>query len=336
MEYKYVCSQRRRRVLSPTNRGRERSSPHRLSDALSINHSLLMPTTTPKRRERWNQSVNQPFDHDVGFSPEKNEVKDAPDYDRRTMYKIESDTARKQRINLLRLGIVVSALGYGAAMSGQLSLSLEIVAFLKAVPIFLLLALVMLLGDMKPYANRMALGLMFCAVGDVCLELDGGGRTVLPFFFIGLASFFVGHCCYTLAFATNRIDLTVLKVVPAMIYCASIFLVLRPSLPADLYFPVLAYALAIGLMCVFGLCRQPAGHAPLWSSRCSAVGAIVFCASDTILAYNRFVAPIPHAKYSIMFTYYLAQYILVMSARGAMARPLTKALGSVENFFKTK
>jgi uncharacterized membrane protein YhhN len=290
--------------------------------------------TPTKRRERWTQPVCQPFDPDVGFSPEKNEIRDAPDYDRRTMYKMESDKARKHRILLLRLGIVVSTLGYVVALSSQISI--EMAAAIKTVPILLLIALVMLLGDRKPYANRMAVGLMFCAVGDVCLELDSGGWTAIPFFLLGLASFFLGHSCYALAFAINRIELTLLKVVPVIIYLISIFLILRPSLPANLYVPVLAYTLMIGLMCILGLCRRPAGHAPLWSSLCSAFGAIVFCASDTILAYNRFVDPIPHAKYFIMFTYYLAQYILVMSARGAMARPLTKALGSVENFSSLK
>ena len=200
-----------------------------------------------------------------------------------------------------------------------------------------MLVLVILLGDMKPYASRLGFGLAFCAIGDVCLELDAGGWKPAPFFLIGLASFLIGHCCYAVAFLCNRIELTLLKTAPVLVYVVSIFLVLRPSLPPNMFMPVLAYTAIIGIMCVLALCRRPSGsHATQWSSRCSALGAIVFCGSDTILSYNRFVVPVPHAKYWIMLTYYAAQYILVMSARGAMARPLTKALGSVENFSSMK
>jgi uncharacterized membrane protein YhhN len=37
--------------------------------------------------------------------------------------------------------------------------------------------------------------------------------------------------------------------------------------------------------------------------------------SDSIIAFNRFNAPIEDARYAIMITYYLAQYLLTIDAR---------------------
>lgn len=41
-----------------------------------------------------------------------------------------------------------------------------------------------------------------------------------------------------------------------------------------------------------------------------AVGAILFVFSDFILAWHKFVEPVPYRKYLVMVTYYLAQWLL--------------------------
>jgi uncharacterized membrane protein YhhN len=41
------------------------------------------------------------------------------------------------------------------------------------------------------------------------------------------------------------------------------------------------------------------------------IGAIVFVSSDSILAFNKFYAPITHASFFIMVTYCMAQYLIV-------------------------
>jgi len=43
------------------------------------------------------------------------------------------------------------------------------------------------------------------------------------------------------------------------------------------------------------------------------VGAALFVVSDTILAVNRFVRPIPHGDVAVHLTYHLAQGLLVLS-----------------------
>ena len=43
------------------------------------------------------------------------------------------------------------------------------------------------------------------------------------------------------------------------------------------------------------------------------VGAALFVVSDTILAVNRFVRPLPHGDVAVHLTYHLAQGLLVLS-----------------------
>jgi len=42
------------------------------------------------------------------------------------------------------------------------------------------------------------------------------------------------------------------------------------------------------------------------------IGAILFCISDIILAYNKFYATIPMASLFVLSTYYSAQVILLL------------------------
>lgn len=44
-----------------------------------------------------------------------------------------------------------------------------------------------------------------------------------------------------------------------------------------------------------------------------AFGAIMFCISDFLIAFNKFYMPITHAQILVMVTYYAAQFGLAMS-----------------------
>jgi uncharacterized membrane protein YhhN len=45
----------------------------------------------------------------------------------------------------------------------------------------------------------------------------------------------------------------------------------------------------------------------------AAVGAVLFLVSDTVLALNRFVRPVPRGQLVVHVTYHLAQGLLVLS-----------------------
>jgi len=96
--------------------------------------------------------------------------------------------------------------------------------------------------------------------------------------------------------------------------------------------PIATYAVVSALSMTLALSRQPEGQASLSSWRCGSAGAILFTAAASVLGYARFVTAIPHAKLTFMVLYYLAQYLVAISAWGSLARPLHKTLGSVENF----
>jgi len=50
---------------------------------------------------------------------------------------------------------------------------------------------------------------------------------------------------------------------------------------------------------------------------CVALGACIFMASDSLIAVNKFLAPIPLASFWILLTYFAAQLLIVHFARPA-------------------
>lgn len=61
------------------------------------------------------------------------------------------------------------------------------------------------------------------------------------------------------------------------------------------------YAVIISTMLLSGLLQR---------SSLYALGAVLFVFSDFILAWNRFVEPVPYRNYLVLGTYYLAQWLL--------------------------
>ena len=61
------------------------------------------------------------------------------------------------------------------------------------------------------------------------------------------------------------------------------------------------YAVIISTMLLLGLLQR---------SSLYALGAVLFVFSDFILAWNRFVEPVPYRNYLVLGTYYMAQWLL--------------------------
>jgi len=287
--------------------------------------------TGVRRRERWTAPILSAFDHDVRFKPGTQAV-DAPIYDRRTEFRMETEASKKRKVVWLRVGLVCSIVAY-TLLRGQSTVGVAVLACSKVLPILMMLFLSLLLGNTGAYAVCVAAGLGLSAIGDFCLELEGASSSSPHLFEAGLFAFLLGHCAFIAAFLRNPIQPHgPMSVCIPPVYAAAVFYALQPSLPRTLILPVLAYSIAIAAMMTIAFSRAPDGYAALWSWRCAALGAALFAASDTMLAYSRFVRPVPYAKVCVLSSYYLAQYCLTMSARGAQKRPLQKALGSVENF----
>jgi len=91
------------------------------------------------------------------------------------------------------------------------------------------------------------------------------------------------------------------------------------GLPAAMRVPVAAYVLVLATMASQAwsryLHRQDAGSLGV------AVGATVFMLSDSLLAIDRFVSPLPYAGWWVLSTYYVAQALIVAGVLRSMRLP---------------
>ncbi len=181
----------------------------------------------------------------------------------------------------------------------QLPVALAVVS--KAAPIILLLIPVrkLLSGKLR---LGMVIAILFSAVGDILLALDGA---VGNFFVPGLASFLIAQVTYAILFWQHS-KLNRQRLWLTAGYAPIAFILAWFILPAsgELLIPVTAYLIAISAM-VLGaaFCNRP------W--QWLFVGACTFALSDSLIAINKFIEPLPYAGVAIMLTYYLAQYMIV-------------------------
>jgi alkenylglycerophosphocholine/alkenylglycerophosphoethanolamine hydrolase len=197
----------------------------------------------------------------------------------------------------LRRGL--AAVGIAAAVTFVIARALDLHALglvTKPAPVLVLAALVACDARDRD-ARWIAGGLVLSAVGDLLLEL--GDRA----FLVGIAAFFAAHIAYITAFIKRRRALLPLRALPFVIYGGAVFIALQPRLAA-LQAPVALYTAAICLMGWRALALL--GDGPR-QDRLAAAGALAFIASDTILAFNRFYAPITGASGAIMGLYWLGQ-----------------------------
>jgi uncharacterized membrane protein YhhN len=140
------------------------------------------------------------------------------------------------------------------------------------------------------------------------------------FFIPGLVSFLIAHLFYIALFKQgqnwfpSRAALLATLLFGGAMYA---FLWLG-GLPAALRIPVLAYVTVIALMAA-----QAIGRAKVLRDSAAvgvAIGAGFFMLSDTLLAINRFVSPLPMAQLWVLSTYYLAQVLIVRYARDSHIR----------------
>ena len=170
----------------------------------------------------------------------------------------------------------------------------------KALPIFMLMGAVWfsLIGKFRV----LLLGaLAFSAAGDILLALP-----ITNSFVFGLSAFFVAHVFYLfLIYRHKKPTFVVNKMTFAFItYFGVMMFFVLPNAGA-LLLPVLFYMLVIFAMAMstLGLVNRN----PLITA-----GALTFVVSDSIIAINKFVVPVPAESLAIMSTYYLAQALLVM------------------------
>lgn len=140
--------------------------------------------------------------------------------------------------------------------------------------------------------------------GDVALMLQG-------LFIPGLVSFLLAHLAYLallrrgVRWFAHRGALLVTTGIGAAMYAW----LWQGGLPAELRAPVAVYVLVIALMAAQALGR--AAQLQTEASRTVALGACLFMLSDSVLAVDRFVQPVPMAILWVLMTYFAAQFCIV-------------------------
>lgn len=172
------------------------------------------------------------------------------------------------------------------------------------------------------FAKRIFIGLLFGLLGDSLLMFTH----IHDYFFLsGLAAFLLGHLAYLSAFFIDyswakgiEKRALVLAVFFFAAFCIAFYLFLKPYL-GNMDLPVLGYAITISLMAIMAVSRK--GRVNSLSYNLIFWGAILFMLSDSLLAYNKFIAPSKFLGVGIMITYMIAQYNLTI---GAIERKMRK------------
>jgi uncharacterized membrane protein YhhN len=143
-------------------------------------------------------------------------------------------------------------------------------------------------------------GLVVSLVADVLIESS---------FLAGLGAFLIAHVAYIAAFVARAGELRPLLLLPFLAWGVAVLARLWPGL-GPLRGPVIVYALAICTM--MWRAAATVGRPGGWTAL---AGAVLFAASDTLLALDRFHRPIPNARVSIMALYWSGQLLISLSAR---------------------
>ena len=185
----------------------------------------------------------------------------------------------------------------------------------KPAVILALLAWVGVLGGFQGPMLWFTLGLLFSLAGDVLLMLPNEQ------FVAGLVSFSLGQLCYMLGFSADGLILNLPILVLALVVlftAARIYRRISTCLPADekssLQIPILFYSVVISLMLLSALTTFVRPEWRFSAAFVASCGALLFFLSDTLLAWNRFVTPLPKGRLFTMMAYHLGQIGIAVGA----------------------
>ncbi len=155
------------------------------------------------------------------------------------------------------------------------------------------------------------LALLFSWIGDCILLFANKGAL---YFISGLVAFLIAHILFIVLFSKQKSKSNHRKspifwfgFVSILAYLVILLYILLPTL-GDLKIPVCIYALTISIMLKMAL-----KGIVNWDNKSKytiLIGAIFFVTSDSILALDKFHAPLPQASFWIMVTYIIAQFAI--------------------------
>lgn len=185
-------------------------------------------------------------------------------------------------------------------------------------PVLMVLFITNNKGNNRTERLLFPMALLFSLAGDVLLMFHKDNL-----FVFGLASFLVAHIFFIASF-WSRIKgrkiptgTYLLSLIPFVLFVGGFLSVLIPSLQAKtatqpLVVPVTVYACVIGIMGFSALMRR--GGVSTQGFNLVFSGAVFFIISDSCIALNHFITPIPQPTLLIMATYGIAQYLITVGS----------------------
>jgi len=160
--------------------------------------------------------------------------------------------------------------------------------------------------------------LLFCAAGDAALGFEKDENLT-----VGLGLFLVAQILFVATFTRDfKIQRPRIPGAAFLVaYAVLMAIILTPSLE-DIALPVYVYLTVITVMGITAALRYP-------TSRLVICGALLFIASDSMLAIEEFRDPFPASDYLIMITYYLAIFLITYGMVRAAHRPSSSSVKSL-------
>jgi uncharacterized membrane protein YhhN len=210
---------------------------------------------------------------------------------------------------LLVLGIISSVLDWFSVLRNQKRLE-----FIFK-PLTLILLILWFVSETPQNQGLLwvsfLIGLTFSLAGDVFLMFPSNQ------FILGLFAFLIAHVAYIVGFNSSGLVLTPTSIfILLIVWGISIVLFLRirrglqDSGRSVYIVPVALYVLVISLMGWSASTTLLRSDWLLEASLLTSIGALFFFISDSLLGWNRFVAPLPKGNVLVIMTYHLAQFLM--------------------------
>jgi uncharacterized membrane protein YhhN len=163
-----------------------------------------------------------------------------------------------------------------------------------------------------PLRTWIILALGFSWLGDIWLMFEERNST---FFLLGLSAFFVAQVFYIVFFHNIRmrefIRGNALLLLLVIVYYFILISIISPHL-GNLKLPVRIYGVVLSFMVMLAMHTMFSKNKK--AGRWMMIGAILFVASDSLLAFNKFYSSFEYAGVWIMLTYGLAQLFITGGA----------------------
>lgn len=199
----------------------------------------------------------------------------------------------------------------------QTALTLQFISKPLLMIILLLFYAKSIIRQPNPFHKMMIAAFFFSWIGDVALMFVHLNEN---FFLVGLVGFLITHVLYTIVFSkVNHPEVRAMLprkiwvAIPLVIYMGALLSMLVPAISGNpltkpFLVPVLVYSTAIAVMVVFSINRYRRVNDR--SFALVFAGALLFMFSDSLIAINKFMQPLPMAGFFIMVLYITGQYLI--------------------------